>query len=130
MWKRKKKEEHEKVDCTGCIHLCYNNDGTTACNSFFEKECLVSDIRMFKEFPPSKEYELHGKIKCFKVVRETYWEESKRFLETHTMNHPLYKLSWEDEREYDKITSIVKTLGDKIKEMENELKSLQAVKWE
>lgn len=38
-----------KEDCTHCIHLQYNNDGSVFCDSVFEKACLKSGYRCFKE---------------------------------------------------------------------------------
>ena len=50
LFRKKEKKEPIKVDCTGCIHLYYNNDGSTSCDSCFEKGCLISGVRMYKEF--------------------------------------------------------------------------------
>lgn len=39
-----------KETCDYCKHLCYNSDGSVSCDSSFERACLTSGVRMFKEF--------------------------------------------------------------------------------
>ncbi len=47
--KRKHGKEHRIETCDNCKHIYYNSDGSASCDSPFEKACLQSDCRMFKE---------------------------------------------------------------------------------
>jgi hypothetical protein len=38
-----------KINCTGCVHLYLNNDGSYACDHPYERICLDSGYRVFKE---------------------------------------------------------------------------------
>ena len=46
---KRKKEEPRKETCNHCKHLYYNSDGSVFCDSPFERTCLTSGVRMFKE---------------------------------------------------------------------------------
>ena len=48
-----KVSKHET--CDYCKHLYFYNDGSPACDSQFEKACLQSSTRMFKEFDNERE---------------------------------------------------------------------------
>lgn len=48
--KRRKKEEPRKETCNHCKHLYDNSDGSVSCDSPFEHACLISGVRMYKEF--------------------------------------------------------------------------------
>ena len=41
--------QHVPVTCDNCIHLYNNNDGSVGCDSPFERACLLSEEKAFKE---------------------------------------------------------------------------------
>lgn len=46
----KKDQKQLKPDtCEHCKHLYFNNDGSTACDSPYEKYCLLGYVRVYKE---------------------------------------------------------------------------------
>lgn len=49
-FRQHKKEEPRKETCDHCKHLYCNSDGSVSCDSPFEKACLTSGVRMYKEF--------------------------------------------------------------------------------
>ena len=49
-FRQHKKEEPRKETCDYCKHIYYNSDGSVSCDSPFEKACLISGVRMYKEF--------------------------------------------------------------------------------
>lgn len=42
-------EPETPITCDGCVHLCYNCDGSVGCNSPYENVCLKTEGRVFKE---------------------------------------------------------------------------------
>ena len=43
------KEPPRADTCEHCAHLYFNNDGSTACDSPYEKYCLMGNVRFYKE---------------------------------------------------------------------------------
>jgi len=43
------REEQRQETCDGCKHIYYNSDGSVACDSPYERVCLKTHSRVWKE---------------------------------------------------------------------------------
>lgn len=71
LFQKDESKEIRQETCEYCIHLYHNSDGSVACDSPFEKACLQTKERAFKE--------LNTEPKIIRCEDCRYWENQDEY---------------------------------------------------